>query len=69
MEGIIIAVLWAVCSGLVMVQYAPLCAELGPEDQLLVGAIFMVGGPFFAIVNVLEAILDTILPEGWDENG
>jgi hypothetical protein len=29
----------------------------------------MVGGPFFAIVNVLEALLDCFLPEGWDEDG
>ena len=37
---------------------------------LLVGIIFIIGGPIFAAANVLEAILDCILPEGWgDDNG
>jgi hypothetical protein len=36
---------------------------------LIVGIILMVGGPFFAIANVLEALLDCFLPEGWDEDG
>ena len=30
----------------------------------------MIGGPFFIAVNILEALLDMILPEGWDnQNG
>ena len=68
MESIIIAVLWSVCSLLVMVQYAPMCADLPTKDWLLAGVIFIIGGPFFAIVNVLESILDTIMPEGWDND-
>ena len=39
-------------------------------NYFLVGFIFIIGGPFFVIVNVLEALLDMILPEGWDnQNG
>lgn len=68
MESIIIAVLWSVCSLLVMVQYAPMCADMPTKDWLLAGVIFIIGGPFFAIVNVLESILDTIMPEGWDND-
>ena len=66
MEGIIIAVLWAVCSLLVMIQYAPFCKDMPEGDFLLAGIIFIIGGPFFAIVNVLEGLLDIIMPEGWD---
>ena len=68
MEGIIIAILWSVCSLLVMIQYAPMCADMPTDDWLLAGLIFIVGGPSFAIVNVLEAILDCIMPEGWDDD-
>lgn len=68
MESIIIAVFWSVCSLLVMVQYAPMCADMPTKDWLLAGVIFIIGGPFFAIVNVLESILDTIMPEGWDND-
>ena len=66
---IITTVLWAVLSLLVMIQYAPACKDLSNNDKLIVGIIFMIGGPFFAIANVLEALLDCFLPEGWDDDG
>lgn len=65
-SGIIVGVLWAIMSLLVMIQYTPACKDLSWQDQLLVGIIFIVGGPIFAAANVLEAILDCILPEGWN---
>ena len=65
-SAIIIMILWATMALLVMIQYAPACKDLSNNDKLIVGIIFIVGGPFFAIVNVLEALLDTIMPEGWD---
>lgn len=67
---IIISVLWTIMSLLVMIQYAPACKDLSWQDQLLVGIIFIIGGPIFAAANVLESILDCILPEGWgDDDG
>ena len=66
MEGIIIIILWATCSLLTMIQYAPFCSDMPTGDFLLAGTIFIIGGPFFAIVSVLETMLDTIMPEGWD---
>ena len=66
---IITTVLWAMLSLLVMIQYAPACKDLSNNDKLIVGIIFMIGGPFFAIANVLEALLDCFLPEGWDDDG
>lgn len=68
-SGIIIGILWTIMSLLVMIQYAPACKDLGWQNQLLVGIIFIIGGPVFAAANVLEAILNCILPEGWDEDG
>jgi 4-hydroxybenzoate polyprenyltransferase len=67
---IIIAILWSAMSMLVMIEYAPYCKDLSWQDQLIVGLIFVIGGPIFTIANVLEAILDCILPEGWgDDDG
>ena len=68
-SGIIIMILWAAMSLLVMIQYAPACRDLSTNDKLIVGIIFMIGGPFFAIANILEAILDCYLPEGWGDDG
>lgn len=69
MEIWLISILWGIMSLLVMIQYAPLCKDLPNGDKLAIGLIFLVGGPFFAIANVLEALLDCYLPEGWDDNG
>ena len=66
---ILIIILWSAMSLLVMTEYAPHCKDLSWQDQLLVGIIFVIGGPFFTIANVLEAILDYILPEGWGDDG
>ena len=68
-SSIIIAILWSAMSMLVMIEYAPYCKDLSLQDQLIVGLIFIIGGPIFTIANVLEAILDCILPEGWGDDG
>ena len=68
-SSIIIAILWSAMSMLVMIEYAPYCKDLSLQDQLIVGLIFVIGGPIFTIANVLEAILDCILPEGWGDDG
>lgn len=69
-SAIIITILWSAMSMLVMIEYAPYCKDLSLQDQLIVGLIFVIGGPIFTIANVLEAILDCILPEGWgDDDG
>lgn len=68
MEGIIIIILWATCSLLTMIQYAPFCSNMPIGNFLLAGTIFIIGGPFFAIVSVLETMLDIVMPEGWDSD-
>lgn len=69
MATYIAIILWAACSLLVMIQYAPFCKELEKKDWLIVGCIFIIGGPVFVLGNILEALLDCYLPEGWDEDG
>ncbi len=66
---IIILILWAAMSLLVMIQYAPACKELKQWEMIIVGFIFIIGGPIFTIANVLEALLDCFLPEGWGDDG
>lgn len=67
-SSIIIIILWSAMSTLIMIEYAPYCKNLSLSDQIIVGLIFWIGGPIFAISNILEAILDCILPEGWGDD-
>ena len=64
----IILILWSAMSLLVMIEYAPACKDLSTADLIIVGLIFIIGGPIFTIANILEAILDCFLPEGWSDN-
>jgi hypothetical protein len=66
---IIVIILWATMSLLAMIEYAPACKDLGAKERLAVGLIFIIGGPIFAIDNILETLLDCFLPEGWSEDG
>lgn len=68
-QTIVITLLWALMSLLVMIEYAPFCKDLPKQDQLIVGIIFIIGGPIFTAANVLEAMLDCFLPEGWSDDG
>lgn len=65
---IIIAILWFTLTALAAIEYAPYCYELSKKNQFIVVFIFCIGGPFFAISNILTALLDCILPEGWDDD-
>lgn len=65
----ILLILWAACSLITIVQYAHCCVDLDPLSYFEVFIILAVGGPIFVVNSGLEAVLDSILPEGWDDNG
>lgn len=64
---LIIFRLWGIISLIMFMGTAPYCKDLGKADKILVCFIFIIGGPFFAVSNILETLLSTILPEGWDD--
>lgn len=63
----IISALWGIISLIMFMGTVPYCKDLNKVDKFLVCFIFIIGGPFFAISDILETLLDTILPEGWDD--
>lgn len=65
--GLLVILLWVTMSGVVIVQYAPACKDLKGLDAMAVFLIFLIGGPIFSMVNILEAFLTVLLPEGWDD--
>lgn len=68
MGGIIIVLLWGAISTLEFIEYVPFIKEIKSKyDKFIVLLIFLIGGPFFAITNVLNYVLDILMPEGWDD--
>lgn len=64
---LIISTLWGILSIMMFMNTAPYCKDLKNSDKIIVCCIFIIGGPAFAISYILQALLDTILPEGWDD--
>lgn len=66
MAGTWIAIiLWGVISTITFIPHMPACKELSSADKFTVMVIFLIGGPFFAISNILEELLNCIMPPGW----
>lgn len=57
--------LWGVISTITFIPHMPAAKELNSADQFTVMIIFLIGGPFFAISNILEELLNCIMPPGW----
>ena len=64
---IIIETMWMVMAATLMLQYIDMMKDLSKPDILVVIIVLFIGAPFFFMVNILEAILDAIFPEGWDD--
>ena len=61
----ITVILWGILSTIMFIPHAPAAKDLPEQDKVVVMLIFLIGGPFFAIANVLEQLLDCIMPPGW----
>lgn len=67
-KDIIITILWFICSAMCMIQFLPACAQLSKWESAMVFFICLIGGPIFALNNILTELLNAILPEGWDDD-
>ena len=65
---IIIILLWFGFSAIAAIEYAPFYKDLSIKHKFFIIIIFAIGGPIFALNNVLTSLLDCILPEGWDND-
>lgn len=62
-----IIILWAMFSIMTAMEYAPYSKDLSFSKRVML-VIICLAGPIFAANNLLAAILDMILPEGWDDD-
>lgn len=67
-KDIIIAILWFICSAMCLIQFLPACKQISKLDSVIVFFICLIGGPIFALNNILTELLNLILPEGWDDD-
>lgn len=66
---IVMIILWGITSLLAFMEVAPMMDKIKHEDdKRVVFIIFMLCGPAFAVTTIANAILDKILPEGWDDD-
>ena len=65
LEITILTILWLILSLLTFFQYGQYAKDLPIVDKFAFCIICLIGGPIFAAANILEALLDCILPEGW----
>ena len=63
-----IVILWITLSFTAMISYLPMAQGLKGLNLVVFFLIFMIGGPIFGINQILTALLDCILPEGWDND-
>lgn len=62
-------ILWALLTSFYIIEYAPYCKDCSPGGKFIVMMIFMIGAPIFAAANLLEALLDCLLPDDWHDGG
>ena len=65
---ILFIILWMVLSTISIIDYLPHATNLRKKELFIFYAVFIFGGPIFAINQVLTTILESILPEGMDDN-
>lgn len=63
--ALIIGILWGTLSLIMYIPYAHFTKDMSDSDKNWVIGIFLIGGPFLAIANVIEQLLDNFMPPGW----
>lgn len=63
----IIAV-WVILAIRLIMNFWDIMDEIGVLAQLVLMLVLTIGAPFFFIVELLELVIDLILPEGWDSD-
>lgn len=64
----ILAIFWLIISSLIFIQFMDLIADLNPKEKVFVCIVILLGGPIFVAYQLLENILNSFFPEGWDED-
>ena len=64
---LIAIILWITLSIIAAMDYIPYAKELKGLKLIVFFAVFAIGGPVFGINEILTTLLESIMPEGWDD--
>jgi hypothetical protein len=59
---------WVILAIRLITNFWDIMDEIGVLAQLVLMLVLTIGAPFFFIVELLELVIDLILPEGWDSD-
>lgn len=65
---VLILIFWGIMSLFMLCSVAPNCDGLSWENKITVIIIVAIGGPFLMIAAIIESLLNSILPKGWDDD-
>ena len=67
---VVVLILWMMFGMLHLITYLPAVSAVeNRKDQIFVSLIFLVAGPVFTLVTILEYIITMILGDDWNDNG
>lgn len=62
----VILIFWILMFCTLCFQYMEPLVSISDGDRIIAMIVFLIGAPFFFVVNILNNILDILFPEGWD---
>lgn len=65
---VLILIFWGIMSLFMLCSVAPNCTGLSWGSKITVIIIIAIGGPFLMVAAIIESLLNSILPEGWDDD-
>jgi hypothetical protein len=68
---IIVYILWFAAGIPVLASIAPFSKDIAAWKKMVIGIVIILGAPCMLLTQAIEAILDSFLEEGWnndDEN-
>ena len=65
---LIVAAVWAIYAQLLLRNFDDIVDDISGWRYLVLIFILFAGAPVFLLYEILEFLLDLILPEGWDED-
>ena len=70
LSNVLLVAFWLICICVVAIGWSGILSanEIDIGTKGVVVILILMGAPFIIISNLISALLDTMLPPGWDNN-